>query len=265
METLNAMNPTTSNISRATVFIIDDHELFSATLRDALELVGDFKVIGTSCDGTAALEQLAKTPADIVLLDLILPGLCGCEVAMKIRSLFPHTKIVVCSGVDSDAAIEMAFTSGAHVFVAKQSTVDELLKALRLARDGQCYLTARQGQVLRDSVRRRASKKTLAAQDISILRQFGRDHTAKEIAADAGLSLSCVYKARRRILERVGSHGSGAMQALAVQLGVVDQTTIPSSPVAAAAERSSRREALSAVGTAGAKIPTGSGAAAPVD
>jgi DNA-binding NarL/FixJ family response regulator len=225
-----AMPPTKPDSAVTTVFIIDDHELLSATLRDALDLEGDFRVIGTACDGAEALAQLARTPADIVLLDLVLPGLNGVEVAKRIVSLFPQTKIAVCSGVDSDDAIEMAFASGAHLFVEKRAKVDELLKALRMLRDGQCYLTERQARVLKDSVRRRSAKKPLAAHDIGILRRMVLNKSAKEIAAEEGVSQSCVYKARRRIVERVGASDPGSMQAAAARLGLVNQGLAPSPP-----------------------------------
>lgn len=217
------MNPTKSESALTTVFIIDDHELLSATLRDMLNIESDFRVIGTACDGEGALEQLAKVPADIVLLDLVLPGLTGIEVAKKIVSLFPHTKIAVVSGVDSDAAIEMAFASGAHMFVEKRAKVDELLTALRMLRDGQCYLPERQARVLMESVRRRLLRKPLAAHDMSILRWLALSMSAKEIAAEEGVSKSCVYKARRRIAERVGASDAGRIQLVAARLGLVNQ------------------------------------------
>lgn len=217
--------------SVTTVFIIDDHELMSATLKEILGRDGEFQVIGISSNGAAALEELAKTPADIVLLDLVLPGMNGVEVAREILVRFPNTKIAVCSGVESDEAIEMAFASGAHTFVEKRVKVDELLKALRMLRDGLCHLPERQARILKESVRRRSAKKKLAAHDMRILRRMVHHQSAKEIAAEEGVSQSCVYKARRRIEERVGGVGPGGIHAAATRLGLVQQEVNQRLPV----------------------------------
>jgi DNA-binding NarL/FixJ family response regulator len=246
------------------VFIIDDHELLSATLRDVLDLEDDFEVLGTSGDGAEALARLAKTPADIVLLDLVLPGLNGVEVSRKIVSLFPNTKIAVCSGVDSDEAIELAFASGAHLFVEKRAKVEELLKALRTLRDGKCFLTERQARVLKDSVRRRSAKKPLAPHDIDILRKMVLNKSAKEIAAEQGVSQSCVYKARRRIVERVGAGDVGSMQVAAARLGLVNQGLGRSWTPVALAEEGRANADSPPDGGAGAKSVAGRDRASPL-
>lgn len=212
------------------ILIIEDHEILAASLKDILERAGEFLVVGIAPNGAAALEQLKKTPADIVLLDLVLPGTNGFEVARELLAHFPHAKIAVCTGVASDEAIEMAFANGAHSFVEKTAPIAELLTALRMLRNGDCYLTERQARVLKESVQRRSARKPLARHDLGILQRLALSMPAKVVAAEEGVSQSCVYKARRRIAERVGVFGPSGIQA-AVKLGLVhDERFDPAGP-----------------------------------
>ena len=208
-------------VALTTVFIVDDHELVAATLKEILDREGDFLVVGIAADGTSAIEKLLKTAADIVLLDLVLPGEHGLGVAREILARFPGTKIAVCSGVESDEAIELAFATGVHCYVEKRMAVGEMLASLRMLRNGHSHLTVRQACVLKNLVQRRAVRKPLGMHDTGILRRLALNQSAKRIAEEEGVSQSCVYKARKRIAERAGFCGAGDLRAAAARMGLV--------------------------------------------
>lgn len=187
------------------VYIVEDHPLFSMILSEILRESGEFEVVGSTADGAVAKEFLRLHPVELLLVDMMLPGITGIEVLAALRDLKSAAKAVVISGLGSDEAIAAAFSLGAADYIDKKSDPAEILETLRAVVRGEPRLSPRVSQVLRDLVRRNLSCKPLAAVDLLVLKALAKDISPKVIAQEMGLSLSGVYKARARIAARIGT------------------------------------------------------------
>jgi DNA-binding NarL/FixJ family response regulator len=217
------MNPPATLAAPIRIFILDDHGLFTTVLVQILARSGDFNVVGTASNGTEALEKLAVVEAELVLVDLILPGMSGIEFIQALRARGSRVKIVVCSGVTTDRALETALALGALAFVEKSASVEELLVSLRAVAKGEFPMSPRVAAALRKIVQRRNGRKPLASGDLEILRRLARGEGTKQIAAEANLSLSAIYKARRRIAERTGAVDHWDLRSVALGLGLLHE------------------------------------------
>lgn len=206
--------------NRIRVHVVDDHTLFTTVLANILNDSEHFVAAGTSNDAESALVALRAAPVDVLLLDLQLPRMSGIELLQVVQQESLAGRTVVCSGVTTDEAIEAAFAAGAHCFVEKTSGIADLLETLRRVAQGETPLSERAAGVLRQMARRRSGLKPLAEQDIAILRRLAMPMSPSQIATELGLSLSGVYKARRRIRARTGAIDDRVLFAMAAQLGL---------------------------------------------
>lgn len=215
---------------RSRVFIVDDHPILSEVLADMLNRTDDFTVVGVATDGERALKQLEGLSVDILLLDLMLPGMGGLELLEAVRATRAQMKVVMCSGVGGDNAIMEAYSQGVSAYVEKSTGVDELFSTLRAVAAGKFPLNSRMGGLIRAQVRRRKAFKPLAAGDLLILRRLSNGQSLKEIAGELGISASGVYKARARIKARMNIKGAAGFFHVAMSLGLVYPAMTPEGP-----------------------------------
>jgi DNA-binding NarL/FixJ family response regulator len=124
------------------ILVVDDHPLIQQALAQALpELHGPLEVLA-AVDRDEALTALARHPdCALVLLDLTLPGAHGLDLLVQMRRAHPHLPIVVLSATHDRATVGAALTAGAQGYIAKTSTPDELLDAVRTVLGGGSSVT----------------------------------------------------------------------------------------------------------------------------
>src|SRR5690348_14133091 len=124
---------------RSRVLLADDHELILDMLRSLLE--PEFEVIGAASDGSSALQLAHDLTPDVILLDMIMPGLSGLEVGKALRSNGSTAKLVYLTmEMDPAVAVE-AFDVGASAYLSKTSPAAELQRVMRLVTAGGRYLS----------------------------------------------------------------------------------------------------------------------------
>ncbi|MDQ2918033.1 MAG: response regulator transcription factor [Pseudomonadota bacterium] len=124
------------------ILVVDDHPLIQQALAHALpQLHGPLEVLG-AVDRDEALTALARHPdCALVLLDLTLPGAHGLDLLVQMRRAYPRLPIVVLSATHDRATVGSALTAGAQGYIAKTSTPEELLDAVRTVLDGGSSVT----------------------------------------------------------------------------------------------------------------------------
>jgi DNA-binding NarL/FixJ family response regulator len=115
------------------VVIADDHPQVRSALRHVLELESDFEVVGEAEDGLRALEEVARTRPNLVLLDYRMPQLNGVEAARRIGYLAPETAMVMLTSEDDPRVRAEAANAGIARYMLKSGRADELLRAMRAA------------------------------------------------------------------------------------------------------------------------------------
>ena len=129
--------------SPISVLIVDDHEIVRRGIRAYLETQPDFNVIGEAASGEEAIQMALNLVPDVVLMDLILPGMDGVESTRRIKSLSPRTQIVVLTSYHEDEHIFPALKAGATAYILKDIRMDRLAEALHKAVNGEVTLHPR--------------------------------------------------------------------------------------------------------------------------
>jgi DNA-binding NarL/FixJ family response regulator len=127
------------------VFVVDDHAVVRRGLRAYLEMVDDMEVVGEAADGQAALDGIAdlvaaERPADVVLMDLIMPGMDGVTATAAISERHPELKVVAMTSFTEADKVHGALEAGAVGYLLKHAEADEVAAAIRAARRGEVHL-----------------------------------------------------------------------------------------------------------------------------
>ena len=123
-----------------TLLIVDDHMVVRQGLRTFLQTQPELKVIGDTANGEEALKMVEQFVPDVALVDLVMPGMDGVEVTRRIRSLSPHTQVIIFSSFYKDEHIFPAIRSGALSYLLKDARPDELVDAIHKAAAGEAVL-----------------------------------------------------------------------------------------------------------------------------
>ena len=125
------------------LLITDDHALVRQGIRAFLELQPDLTVIGEADSGEAAVRMAAELVPDVVLMDLVMPGLTGVEATRQVKQVSPHSQIIVLTSYHEDEYIFPALRAGALSYVLKDIGPEELAETVRKAARGESVLHPR--------------------------------------------------------------------------------------------------------------------------
>ncbi|MDO4412784.1 response regulator transcription factor [Cutibacterium sp.] len=150
------------------VLLVDDDVLVRRAVRQILETAEDLETVGEAGDGDEAVRQAPH--ADVVLMDLRMPGMSGVEATSRITHIPSPPKVVVLTTVTADAAVIDAIHAGASGFLLKTSSPEEIVHAVRAAHAGDAFMSPTSTRQLLEQLRgdvgrrnRRAARRTLAA------------------------------------------------------------------------------------------------------
>jgi DNA-binding NarL/FixJ family response regulator len=128
---------------KISILITDDHALVRQGIRAFLELQPDITVIGEADSGEAAVRMAAELVPDVVLMDLVMPGIGGVEATRQVKQVSPHSQIIVLTSYHEDEYIFPALRAGALSYVLKDVGPDELADTVRKAARGESVLHPR--------------------------------------------------------------------------------------------------------------------------
>ena len=134
-----APNPANKNSTR--ILLVDDHPLVREGIKAALEQQAGFVVVGEVGDGTEVIDAVKNLQPDVVVLDHVLPGVYGMEVAETLGQQQPSTRIIMMSMHEEEAYVGRALTVGVRGYVAKRAASTELVKAIDAVLQGKIYLS----------------------------------------------------------------------------------------------------------------------------
>jgi DNA-binding NarL/FixJ family response regulator len=122
------------------VLLVDDHAMVRRGMRDFLELHDDIEIVGEAVDGGDAIEQARALRPDIVVMDLMMPGIDGIEATARIRADLPDVEVIALTSFVEEARVLAAIEAGAAGFLLKDAEADELAAAIRAAAAGEVHL-----------------------------------------------------------------------------------------------------------------------------
>src|SRR6267154_194902 len=151
---------TTEEVGRAPrvrILIAEDQALVRRGTAVLLSMELDMDVVGQACDGIEAVEMAKRLAPEIVLMDLHMPRQGGVAATREITRTLPGTQVLVLTTLDDDETVFEAVRAGAHGYLLKDVTEQELLETIRALRRGECRLTPQIARKVMDQFRRLAS------------------------------------------------------------------------------------------------------------
>jgi two-component system, NarL family, response regulator NreC len=189
--------------------LVEDHEVVRQGLRALLAVEPDFEIVGEAGDGLVAMELVTRLRPDVLVLDLMLPGLPGLDVVRAVRQSAPETRVVILSMHANEAYVLGALQAGAVGYVLKKSGSVELLAAIRAAWAGRRYLSPPLSEAAIQAYveKSRATPdpyQTLTAREREVLLLLVEGLTSAEIAGRLVLSHRTVEMHRSRLMHKLG-------------------------------------------------------------
>jgi NarL family two-component system response regulator LiaR len=206
------------------VLLVDDHDVVRQGLRFGLEQELDVEVIGEAGDGNVALALIAELSPDVVLLDLIMPGLDGLGVLYALRTLpSPPAVIVLTSFIDEDRVLD-ALRAGASSYLPKTMPVERVVEAVRSAAAGGSVLDPVVAARLVERMRREDGDgplRVLSARERDVLAALSRGRSNREIARTLSLGEETVKSYVSNILAKLGLQDRTQAAIFGLQQGLV--------------------------------------------
>jgi DNA-binding NarL/FixJ family response regulator len=208
---------------RTRVFIVDDHPIVREGLRTLLREEEDIEVVGEAGDGITALAHVLALRPDVVLLDLVIPGLAGAALIRKIKDSARGVQVLVLTSFAEEGQVQQAVAAGAAGYVLKDVLKDDLLQAIRNAREGKPWLHPEAQRQLMKSAGAPSSTAldTLSPRERAVLEQVGRGRSNREIASRLGISEGTVKGYVSGALAKLGLADRTQAALYAVRHGIV--------------------------------------------
>jgi NarL family two-component system response regulator LiaR len=175
------------------VLLVDDHEMVRRGLGVFVQSFDDLDLVGEAVNGKEALDFLADTTADVILMDIMMPVMGGIEAIQEIQSRWPEIKILAMTSFEDEDLVKDAISSGAIGFLMKNATIDELAAAIRNAHVGKATLAPEAAQILMDAATKPPEKDyQLTRREHDVLTQMVEGKTNPEIAEVLSVSRATV-------------------------------------------------------------------------
>jgi len=195
----------------ASVLIVDDAELFREALRAAFSQEG-FEVVGVAADAMKGIDLAREFEPDLVMLDLLMPGMSGLEVVGTIRKTSPRSRVVLLTASESAEDLMAAIKAGASGYLTKDTPLPRLVESMNDVLDGGAAVSPAMGGKLFSSMRdllrhhgmAAARRPELTGREVEILSLVGEGKTSREIADELYISENTVRNHVRNILDKLG-------------------------------------------------------------
>jgi two-component system, NarL family, response regulator LiaR len=203
------------------VLIVDDHCVVREGLRLFLGRDPDLEIVDEAANGADAVAKARHLRPDVVLMDLLLPGISGLEAISIIRNEIPETKVVALSSGLGTVSVLKVIRAGANGYLLKDTQAPELRRAIKAVAHGGVHLSHQASASLMEEVRMPIASVSLTARETEVLHLLAEGHSNREIAAILHLSEDTVKSHVRHILEKFGVQGRTHAILAAMRLGLI--------------------------------------------
>ncbi|MEP7076074.1 MAG: response regulator transcription factor [Acidobacteriota bacterium] len=210
-----------------TIVLADDHLIVRQGLHALLEAETDLRVIGETGDGLKAVDLVKKTNPHVAVLDLMMPGLNGIEVARQLSKQNPQTKVVILSMYDDEGFVLEALSHGVSGYVLKDTGSADLIMAVREVFRGHRYLSPalsdRAIEIYEQMNRAQTTDKyeTLTTREREVFHLSAEGFTNHEIADRLGISVRTAETHRSKLMHKLGVHSQADLTRYAIRRGII--------------------------------------------
>ncbi len=211
--------PTAPGGAPIRLLLVDDHEVVRSGLRGFLELQQDMVVVAEAGTAEEGLARLRQSPADVVVLDMVLPGMSGVEAIARIRADHPGTKVLALTSFAGQDFVLAAVRAGVSGYLLKDVRPRELADAIRAVHLGQSPMHPQAAAAVLASVQ---AAHPLTPRETEVLRLIGRGRSNREIARELGLAEKTVKAHVSGVLGKLGVADRTQAALHAVRHGLLD-------------------------------------------
>lgn len=203
------------------LLLVDDHEMVRTGLRTFLSLQHDMEVVGEAANAEQALALVPRLLPDIVVMDLVLPGMSGVEAVRRLRAAHPDVKVIVLTSFSGQDSVLPAVRAGVDGYLLKDVGPHELAGALRTVHAGGSPLHPQVAATVMQSVTE-PDRDPLTPRESEVLRLIARGMSNRLIARELALSEKTVKAHVSSILGKLGVTDRTQAALHAVRAGLVD-------------------------------------------
>lgn len=214
--------------STISILIVDDHEVVRNGIRSYLQTIKDFEVVGEAESGKVAVKLVSELIPDIVLLDLIMPGMDGVETTRQIKKISPRTQVVVLTSYHEDVHIFPALKAGANSYILKDMKMEKLAEALQRAVRHEVTLHPLVAERVLQNIRGDDNEELalfteLTERELDVLRLIAKGMTNSQIAETLVISENTVKGHVSNILSKLHLADRTQVAVYAWQRGLVNK------------------------------------------
>ena len=208
------------------ILLADDHALLRAGIRALLEKIPGVTVVAEAENGREAIDQIATTYPDLVLMDITMPSLNGLEALLRITKSFPQTRVMILTMYANEEYVLKAMRAGAAGYLLKNSKPAELQIALEAVAQGETYISPSVARTLAEYLRHAGESDDPLAQLTSrqreILQLIAEGQSTKEIADTLKINVKTVEMHRAQLMDRLQISDIAGLVRYAIRIGLID-------------------------------------------
>ncbi len=214
------LTPTNPSGPRIRVLIVDDHVLLRQALAHVLQRSAGIEVVGHADNGREATSAAGKLRPDVVLMDMVMPGLNGIDATRQILRAQPKCHILILSAYSDDDRVAQALEAGAAGYLLKSADAEELVEAIRTVHAGRQYLAAEVGREIPPPPASTPLSE-LTEREREVLQLIAEGMSNSEIAGELTLSIKTVEVHRANVMHKLQAPSHTDVIRYAIQGGLL--------------------------------------------
>ena len=205
------------------ILLVDDHQMFRSALRSLLEKSDNLTIVGETGDAFEVLNLARKTSADIVCMDIGMPGMNGIETTRQLIAACPLIKVIALSSYSDQKYVQDMMSAGASAYVTKVEAADELLQAILHVKQNRKYLCPDVSNVLEAEMSQALDFGSchLSKRERQVLCLVAEGQTSVIIADRLNISASTVDVHRRNIMRKLQMHNIADLTRYAISNNMI--------------------------------------------
>lgn len=206
------------------VLVVDDQRSFAQSLEVVVDAQDDMVCVGTALTGEEAIERAQREAPSVVLMDVDLPGIDGVEATARLVGQNPDVNVVMLTGIPDATVLARAASAGACAFLLKDSSVEEILEAIRADnhRSGHMDVDAAAiNQVVGGSEHRPVAVDHITQRELEVLGLLAQGRQPKEIARTLGISVHTCRGYVKNLLAKLDAHSALEAVVIAHRVGLI--------------------------------------------
>ncbi len=208
------------------IVLADNHEIMREGLRTLIERQPDMTVIGEAGNGRMAIKITRKLLPDIVIMDISMPDFNGIEATGQITNEFQDIKVIMLSIHDDRFYVIKAFEAGAMSYVLKESSINELIHAIKIVINNNIYINPEIANIMFEvfirsqSINKYLKSFLLTGRESEVLQMIAEGKTTKAIARIFNVSIKTIESQRKNIMDKLEVHSIAKLTKYAIRQGL---------------------------------------------